>query len=125
MPPFLFIPTFFKQQQRICVFHRAKDSCDFIMTLDIEEYMKDLDEFNWSDEKKEEIIRSIWLMMESIVDQAFGIHPIQLARKKSGNNDLQSPAKQIKSITSPLNNSFSNNSVSQTDNAEVTNHDNK
>jgi hypothetical protein len=51
------------------------------MEPDYEKYWRYLDRYDLSDEEKRELIRTVWTMMESFVDCAFGTHPVQLAIK--------------------------------------------
>ena len=52
------------------------------MLPDIEKYRPYFDEYDLSEEEKEEYIRTLWRFMERFVDQAFD--PEQLSRKESG-----------------------------------------
>ena len=56
-----------------------------------------LDEFDLSRVQKEQLICTVWGFMESAVDQAFGVHPVQHACGFSKEKNLQSPARQIDS----------------------------
>jgi hypothetical protein len=47
------------------------------MKLDLEKYLPMADRFDMSLAQKEEMIRTIWGLMESCVDQAFGVHTVQ------------------------------------------------
>ncbi len=47
------------------------------MTLDFEKYRQYVDHFDISEEDKRALAESIWRIMESFVDQAFGLHPVQ------------------------------------------------
>lgn len=49
------------------------------MTPDIEKYRKYVSHFDCSEEYKEELIHTVWQIMESFVDRAFGIDPVQQA----------------------------------------------
>ncbi len=50
------------------------------MTLDIEEYIPYLEGLAMSRANKEQMIRIVWGFMESHIDQAFGLHPVQQAQ---------------------------------------------
>lgn len=50
------------------------------MEPDIEKYRKFVDHYDLSEEEKIEFIRTVWRIMESFADAAFGIHPVQLAK---------------------------------------------
>ncbi|MDT7043963.1 hypothetical protein [Candidatus Nitronereus thalassa] len=47
------------------------------MKPDIEKYMPYLDEYDLTEDKKVQLIKDVWLIMESFVDQAWGLHPVQ------------------------------------------------
>lgn len=47
------------------------------MTPDIEKYRKYVDRFDLSEERKVELIHTVWAIMESFVDRAFGLDPVQ------------------------------------------------
>ncbi len=47
------------------------------MILDFEKYRQYVDHFDISEEDKRQLVESIWRIMESFVDQAFGLHPVQ------------------------------------------------
>lgn len=49
----------------------------FAMKLDIEKYLPMTSGLDMSRTQKEEMIRIVWGLMESCVDQAFGVHPVQ------------------------------------------------
>jgi len=58
------------------------------MVLDIEDYLYHLEGLNLTLEEKEEIIRTVWGLMESVVDKAFGLHPVQLSCGYVSNDNL-------------------------------------
>ena len=49
------------------------------MPVDLEKYRPYLDGHDMTDEQKDECIRAVWKIMESFADQAWGLHPVQLA----------------------------------------------
>lgn len=49
------------------------------LTVDFEMYKKLLNDSDWSDDKKQEFLETIWAMMVGFVDLGFGIHPLQAA----------------------------------------------
>ena len=57
------------------------------MTLDFDKYMHYLSELDIPIEQKRELLRTVWLLVEACVDQAFGTHPVQLARLTDGKSD--------------------------------------
>ena len=71
--------------------------CEFIMPLDISKYRKYIDGFDLKEEQKVELLKTVWSIMESFVDKAFGMHPVQLCQKHRPEKDLQSPVKAVKS----------------------------
>ena len=48
---------------------------------DLEKYRPLTKNFDLSDEQKDELIIAVWTIMGEFVDQAFGVHPLQLAKK--------------------------------------------
>lgn len=56
--------------------HRTQDICR-TMPIDAEEYLYHLDGFDLSESEKVEFIHNVAAIMESFVDQAFGVHPVQ------------------------------------------------
>jgi len=44
---------------------------------DLQKYMHHVDQFDLSPEKKADLIRTVWTILESFVDRAFGVHPVQ------------------------------------------------
>ena len=61
------------------------------MPLDIEKYRHCLAGFDLSPEEQAELIRNVWAVLESFVDQAYGRHPNQHCRQNLKINDLQNP----------------------------------
>ena len=53
------------------------------MPADIEKYRKYVDRFDITEAQKVELIHTLWSIMESFVDRAFGVHPAQLCRKET------------------------------------------
>lgn len=51
------------------------------MNFDLDKYLPFLDEIDLPLSQKEEMLRTVWGMMESQVDQAFGVHPVQSCMK--------------------------------------------
>lgn len=51
------------------------------MSVNIEKYRKYVDRFDLSEARKIELIHTVWAIIESFVDRAFGLHPVQQARK--------------------------------------------
>lgn len=49
------------------------------MTLDYDRYLAHLDEFDLPEPRKRELIGIVFGVMESFIDTAFGVHPVQTA----------------------------------------------
>lgn len=86
------------------VYLAIKKFCVFIMPLDMNKYWKYVDEFDLTEKQKVELLQSVWSIMESFVDTAFGLHPAQNSRDKALEKDLQSPIMDVKSDTNHLQN---------------------
>ncbi len=63
------------------------------MRLDIEKYRKYVEGFDLTEEQKTELIKSVWTIMESFVDRAFGLHPAQQCREYSQRDTLHARRK--------------------------------
>lgn len=74
-----------------------RNFCEFIMTLNINKYRKYVDDFDLPEDKKVELLQTVWSIMESFVDKAFGLHPVQQCREYTLEKDLQGPIKALKS----------------------------
>ncbi len=72
------------------------------MPLDIDKYRHYLAEFDLSPEEQSELIRNVWAVLESFVDQAYGRHPHQHCRRDVEFNDLQALPDSLESKTSNL-----------------------
>lgn len=48
---------------------------------ELEQYRAYTKNFDISDEEKDELIMAVWVIMGEFVDLAFGVHPVQLAKK--------------------------------------------
>lgn len=59
------------------------------MKPDIDKYLPMLDGMDLNKEQKIELIHDLWHIMQSFVDRAFGMHPLQQLRNKTLNSDLQ------------------------------------
>jgi len=60
------------------------------MPLDFEKYRHHVDNFDLTQAQQDEVMATVWRMMASSVDQAFGTHPVQQCRGKNKTNSLQS-----------------------------------
>ena len=72
------------------------------MALDIEKYRHYVAEFDLSPEEQAELIRNVWTVLESFVDQAYGRHPHQHCRRNLEFKDLQDPIDLLESKTNYL-----------------------
>ncbi len=72
------------------------------MPLDIEKYRQYVAGFDLSPEEQAELIRNVWTVLESFVDQAFERHPNQQCRRKLEFKDLQDPIDLLESKTKYL-----------------------
>lgn len=61
------------------------------MPLDIEKYRDYVAGFDLSPEEQSELIRNVWMVLESFVDQAYGRNPHQHCRRELEFKDLQNP----------------------------------
>lgn len=71
------------------------------MQPDYEDYWTDLDGYDLSDDEKRQLIHTLWTMMESFVDSAFGVHPVQQAITARPAGDSNSPRSAIESKKQP------------------------
>ena len=69
----------------------------FIMPLDINKYRKYVNDFDLEEDKKVELLQTVWSIMESFVDKAFGQHPVQQCRSNVLKKDLQSHEGRVES----------------------------
>ena len=76
------------------------------MSLDIEKYKRHLKNTGWSEARKDEFVRTVATIMESFVDSAFGIHPVQLAVEEKKQDSRQESGDLIKSKNSEVANNF-------------------
>ncbi|MFQ5443813.1 MAG: hypothetical protein ACE5EK_04265 [Nitrospinales bacterium] len=76
------------------------------MSLDLNKYRKYVDDFDLTEEEKTELIQTVFSIMESFVDQAFGLHPVQQIWGKQ--KDLQSPTQEVESKPNPLTHTLKN-----------------
>ncbi|QLH40629.1 MAG: hypothetical protein HWD60_19165 [Defluviicoccus sp.] len=73
---FLPIPFNLFDCRRACMCG-GKDRLRFVMPPDLEKYRPYVDGFDLSEAQKAELIHSVWAIMESFADRAFGLHPVQ------------------------------------------------
>ena len=72
------------------------------MNLDIEKYRHYVAGFDLSPQEQAELIRNVWMVLESFVDQAYGRHPHQHCLRKLEFKDLQDPLDLLESKTNYL-----------------------
>ena len=73
------------------------------MKPDTEKYLAMIDDWDMTREQKIQYIHDLWHIMESFVDRAFGVHPVQRARDKSSQAHRQDSTKPLES-THPMKN---------------------
>lgn len=66
----------------------GKDRLRFVMPPDLEKYRPYVDGFDLSEAQKAELIHSVWAIMESFADRAFGLHPVQRVALSGSGEDL-------------------------------------
>lgn len=57
------------------------------MTQDIQKYRKHVDNFDLSDQEKDELIRVVQSIMQNFIDRAFGDDPVQLCHNPDNSKD--------------------------------------
>ena len=67
------------------------------MPLDIEKYRHYLNGCDLSEAEKIELIKSVWTILESFVDHAFGCHPIQHCGRALEHSDLHKAVDSLES----------------------------
>lgn len=70
------------------------------LTLDVEYYQSFLDHEDIPEDKKRELIETLWQIVVSFVDLGFGIHPLQQA---NADNETQLHPSVLKMITEVAN----------------------
>ena len=61
-----------------------------VLTLDLEKYLGQLDDWDITEEQKIEFIQTMWALLVSIAEVGFEIHPVQCARKTQPTNPQKS-----------------------------------
>lgn len=69
------------------------------MQPDLEKYWPYLDGYDLSDSEKRELIHTLWSMMESFVDSAFGTHPVQQCLHAKARCDSNLSPREVQSTT--------------------------
>ena len=75
----------------------TRNCCDLVMPLDIQKYRHHVEDFDLSDKRKQELIQTVWKIMESFVDRAWGIHPLQQSSGEGADRDCQGTVRSIES----------------------------
>lgn len=70
------------------------------MPVDVEKYRHYLAGYQLSEEEKTKLIQVLWTILESFVDHAYGINPVQQCGKALEHNDLQGPVESLESAHS-------------------------
>ena len=78
------------------------------MGLDYEKYRPLLDDFNLADEKKDEFIDVMWVLLESFVERAHGTDAAQKFVDKQSDNAGDLGADKVKSSKTTLNSGLNN-----------------
>lgn len=73
------------------------------MPLDIEKYRHYVAGFDLSPQEQSDLIRNVWKVLESVVDQAYGRHPLQHHHRDLEFKDLQEPSVLLESQPSDRN----------------------
>ena len=71
------------------------------MPIDLNKYRPYVDDFDLTEEEKLELMHTVWSMMESFVDQAFGLHPVQQCNGQDKEKDCQVPMRVLESDGTP------------------------
>lgn len=78
----------------------SQRSYGFNMPLDIEKYRHFVSGYDLSEQEQTELIKTVWTILESFVDQAFGRHPHQQCGRRIEINDLQASVESLESKAS-------------------------
>lgn len=69
------------------------------MSIDLKKYLKYFDDPHLSESEKLEHLRALKLILETFIDSAFGLHPVQQCREKLNQTNLQNSNKIVDSKT--------------------------
>ena len=83
----------------------ALDIC-IAMTPDLEKYRRYVDRFDLTEAQKAELIHTVWSIMESFVDRAFGIDSVQQIRPSLAKDDPKRNGNRLDSEQGLLTNHF-------------------
>ena len=90
----------------------GKDDARPLMTLDVQKYLKLVEDLDLTEAQKVDLIKTVWAVVESFVDQAFGVHPVQLCRADSKRKTLKKQNSNVKYKHSRLNRKFNSSAYS-------------
>ena len=65
------------------------------MPADLDKYRHYLDGYNLDEAQKAELIHSVWAIMESFADRAFGLHPVQQVTPSQSGADSNRKAHRV------------------------------
>ena len=85
---------------------REGDALRPAMKPDIEKYRRYVDDFDLTEDQKVELIHTVWAIVGSVVDEAFGVHPVQLCRPGSRRGISNGTDDQVDSRTHSLEGEF-------------------
>lgn len=87
------------------------------LCIDVEYYQSFLDDMDISEDKKLELIETLWGIVRSFVDLGFGVHPVQAARQNAAKErEAQLPEAITKMIAETANqdsNTHSNRTLTE------------
>ena len=63
------------------------------MLVDVEKYRRHVQSIDLPQDRKDELIHIVFAIMQSFVDKAFGVHPVQLGLPKPDQKSPQIPAR--------------------------------
>lgn len=76
--------------------HLADQPVTGVLPLDVKKYEAQMEEFDFTDEQRVEILQTLWTMMATFVDLGFGTEPVQHFLGQWVSESLQSPDDRIK-----------------------------
>ncbi len=57
--------------------------------IDLEKYRRHVAHLDMPEERKTELLRAVWHIMQNFVDRAFGDDPVQQALRAGGKSDIE------------------------------------
>ena len=76
------------------------------MPPDLQTYRSYVDGFDLTEEQKAELIHTVWSIMESFVDRAFGLHPVQQCRAAASGVDSNAGRESVDSSGQSISTQF-------------------